>query len=236
MSVCAPLLAVEKLVVSDPDGFPLLDEVGFQLAAAGRLGIAGGESVTNTALALTVLGLHTYGGSLVFAGTELHELGRRGRRRLRGGEVGLWSGDPRLALDPLVSIVRQVADAVLAHGQMTQAAARDEAIDLLEAVGIAHPHRRLHDGPATLTPTEYCRAQLALALAGRPRLLVADDPVRSLVEPERSACIAELDALQHRHRFALLALATEIEIPAALARTVAILDQGRIVEVARRED
>jgi ABC-type microcin C transport system duplicated ATPase subunit YejF len=207
-AVQSPLLEVTELRIRGV----VEDGVSFQLETGGALSLAGADPGVNTALALALLGLpdrRRIDGQIRFAGEDLLALDRAALRRLRGGGIGLCSGDPRLALDPLLAVGGQIADAVRAHAKVSRQAARDRAIDLLELVGIAHPHRRVSAAPGLLSAVDQRRAQLALALAGQPRLLVADDPARGLDDADTKAFLWLLEALHHRHGFALIALRTD---------------------------
>jgi ABC-type microcin C transport system duplicated ATPase subunit YejF len=208
-AVQLPLLEVTELRIP---GVPAEDGLSFQLEAGGALSFVGDDPGVNTALALALLGLpdrRRIEGQIRFAGEDLLALDRAALRRLRGGSIGLCSSDPRLALDPLLSVGAQISDAVGAHAKVSKQAARDRAIDLLELVGIAQPHRRVNAAPGLLSAADQRRAQLALALAGQPRLLVADDPARGLEDADSKALLWLLEALHSRHGFALIALGTD---------------------------
>jgi peptide/nickel transport system ATP-binding protein len=236
--VTDPLLAVEDLSVdftTRAGTVQALTGVSLAIAAAGRLAVVGELGAGKTTLALAVLGLAggpgvTVSGRIAFEGREL----RRAKelRRLRGGEIAMlptaesdWppSGFP---------VGRLLIEAIRRHHGVSARAARDRAIDLLELVGVREPHHRVDDPAGAVAPGERRRAEIALALAGEPRVLVADEPTKGL-EPILQAEILDLlDQLCDHFGFAFVLLTDDLAVGLGAVDQVAVLYAGRIVEWA----
>ena len=184
-----PILQVENLSV----GFPTssskvvlaVDDVSFELHAGRTVGLVGesgcGKSVTLRAL----MGLVSYpgevlGGSVRLDGDELLELDQRGWGRVRGSRIAMVFQDPMTALDPLFTVGDQLVEMLRITRGMRRSGARVEAIELLDRVGIRGARERAGDYPQQLSGGMRQRVMIAMAIAGRPQVLVADEPTTAL--------------------------------------------------------
>lgn len=232
-----PLLEVRNLTLALPgtegEGAGIQD-LTFSLASGEILALVGPSGSGKSALALALLGLlrppgRVVGGEIRFAGRNLLRLQERELRRLRGGEIALVLQDPLPALDPLQRAGAPVAEAVRLHEGLSGRAARARALECLRRAGLRDPARVFRRYPHELSGGMRQRVLLAAALAGRPRLLVADEPTASLDAPLRRHVLTLLRRLSERTRMAVLLITHDLA-EAALADRVLVLRDGRAVE------
>jgi peptide/nickel transport system ATP-binding protein len=242
--VSEPLLSVERLRVefeTDHGVVHAVDGVSYAISSGRTLAIVGESGAGKTVSARTLLGL-TRGpatkisGRIMFGGGDLAALGEEGLRDLAGDVIAITTHDPLSGLDPLYRLGTQLTQAVRAHRGVSSAAARDRAIDLLELVGIPDPHRRIDAHPHELTPGLRRRAMLAVALANRPKVLIADDPTRGLDLTVQAQILALLEDLQDRLGMAMIFITRDLGVAAEIAHEVAVMYSGRIVELASTEE
>jgi oligopeptide/dipeptide ABC transporter ATP-binding protein len=233
-----PLLIVDDLSVdfrTDAGTVHAVDRVSYSVDAGERLGIVGEPGSGKSVLALTTLGLTDdprveIQGRIMFDGTDLIQLSRARLRRVRGDEIAILFGNPRSSAHPSYTVGSQLIEAVLAHRSVSERAARDRAIDMLELVGIPEPHRHVDRYPHELADGMLQRALVAMALINEPKLLIADEPTAGLDITVRAQILALLDQLQRRLGLAMIILTRELGAAAAFAAELALLDAGRIVE------
>ena len=225
------LLAVEELGVSfPPAGLRAIEEVSFSLEAGETLGIVGAPASGKTILALTMLGLvrpkrADVVGAVRLEGRDLLALTTRELRRLRGNELSLILHD---SLDPFHTIGWQIAEAILEHHDVSRSAARDRAIDAVEAVGISEPHRRVDQYPHQLSDTMRERTMIAIATVNDPRLLIVDEPFGALGEAGRQQIGGLLREVQLRLGAGLLVLGRDRAGLEQLSDHIEVMRSGRI--------
>lgn len=208
-----PLLSVEDLRI---DG--AADGVSFRLADGGSLALVGGDA---SQIALATLRLtRPPSGRIAFAGRDLVALDDRELRKVLGSEIGAVLADAGDALDPSYKLGWQLAEAVGAHHRVSKAAARDRAVDALEAVGVPDPRRAVNVYPRALPADARLRAVIAIALINRPRLLVVDDPFAARKVATRASIIELLGELRRRLGFALLLATADADLARQLADEV----------------
>jgi ABC-type microcin C transport system duplicated ATPase subunit YejF len=207
------LLSVEDLRVEGA-----ADGVSFRLAAGGGLALLGADA---SQLALAPLRLtRPPSGRIVFAGRDLLALDDTQLRTIRGSDIGAVFADAVDSLHPSYKIGWQLAEAVRAHHRISKSAARDRAVDALEAVAIPGPRRAVDVYPRALTLDARLRAAIAIALINRPRLLLVDDPFATRKVATRAAIIELLGELRRRLGFALLLGTADAEVAGRLADEV----------------
>ena len=212
-----------------------LDDVSFDLAPGEVLGLLG-ESGSGKSVALkSLLRLHDpratqTTGRIVFEGSDVLAMAPEALRRYRGGAVGMVFQDPGLAFDPVVTIGAQIVEAVRAHEPLDRAAARQRALEMLERVQIPQARRRLDAYPHELSGGMKQRAMIALALACRPRLLLADEPTTALDATVQMQILTLLRTLQREAGLAMIFVTHDIGAAVEVADRIAVMYGGRIVE------
>jgi ABC-type glutathione transport system ATPase component len=225
-----PVLKVDELSVV-VDGLPVLNEISFEVQREGLVAIAGEPGAGKSIVALTILGLTRdpsvqVSGEITFAGRDLLSLPDTALREIRGEGIGLAFADPLSSLHPCHRLGAQVSEAVTAHHPVGKMAARDRALDLLEAVGIEQASLVAERYPHEVTAVERRLASLAVALANGPQLLIAENPTGGL-DPDQTAVI---EALLGQLRCGVLITTRDRALAARLADEMLTLEGGRITE------
>jgi peptide/nickel transport system ATP-binding protein len=232
------LLDVQHLttVFDTPEGRLLpVDDVSFVVRRGETLGLVGESGSGKTMTALSIMRLveppgRTIGGAVVLNGRDLLGLSEREMRRVRGAEVSLVFQEPMTALNPVFTIGDQVAEALTVHALASRSDARRRAIELLDAVRIPEPERRARDYPHQLSGGMRQRALIAIALACRPSLVIADEPTTSLDVTIQAQILDLLREMRTRFELSLLLITHDFGVIAGMADRVAVMYAGRIVE------
>ncbi|MCE7009413.1 ABC transporter ATP-binding protein [Kibdelosporangium philippinense] len=218
-----------------------VDGVSFDVEPGQTVGLVGESGCGKSVTALTIMGLLPKGGPHVsgsarFAGTELLSLSDKQMRDRRGRDLGMVFQDPLSSLNPVVPIGLQVTEVLERHRGMTRKQAAVEAADLLDKVGIPDPKRRLDEYPHQLSGGMRQRALIAIALACRPKLLIADEPTTALDVTIQAQILALLAELVRDTETALIMITHDLGVVAGLCDEVNVLYGGRVVERAKRHD
>ena len=228
-----PLLQIEKLCIAF-DGRAVVDSVCLQLAAGQRLALVGesGSGKSLTALALMGLqdGAAQVSGSLRFAGQELLDFSPRQWRGLRGGDIAMVFQEPMTALNPLMPVGAQIAEVLTLKLGLSAAAALQRVHALLAEVGLPEPASTAKKLPHTLSGGQRQRVCIAMALAGEPKLLLADEPTTALDADLRLQILDLLAKLQRERGMAVLLISHDLHLVQRFAQRVAVMQGGRIVE------
>jgi peptide/nickel transport system ATP-binding protein len=233
-------LEVEGLYVhfETEDGIvKAVDGVSFGVEPGRTLGIVGesgcGKSVANlTILGLTRVPNARISGRISFQGRDLTDLSNEQMRAVRGNEIAMVFQDPLSSLHPFYKVGDQIAEAILAHREVPDSAARDRAVELLGEVGIPEPGKRVDDYPHEFSGGMRQRAMIAMALANEPKLLIADEPTTALDVTTQAQILALIDQLQVEHGMAVILITHDLGVVAENADEVAVMYAGRIVERA----
>ncbi|MDP3984186.1 MAG: ABC transporter ATP-binding protein [Acidimicrobiia bacterium] len=235
----AQLLALEDLSVAFRSSGRWADAVkgvSMVVAEGETIGLVGESGCGKSATALAVLGLlpragRVTGGRVIFGGLDLLGLSRQRLRRIRGREIAMVFQDPATSLNPVLSIGAQVTEAVLAHQpNLGQRAARRRAIELLERVGVPDPAARIGDLPHLWSGGMKQRLMIAMAIANRPRLLIADEPTTALDVTIQAQVLALLKAVQQETGAALILITHDFGVVAEMADRVMVMYAGRMME------
>lgn len=210
----------------------LVKGLSFQLAAGESLGLVGasgsGKSLTTLALlGLLPEGLQQTGGNIEFAGQSLQGLSERAWRRVRGGRIGLVFQDPSAALNPVLRVGFQVAEVLAAHGI---AGGRERVRALFQEVQLADSDDLLDRFPHELSGGQRQRVMIAIALAGEPELLLADEPTTALDVTVQAAILELVARIRKERGLAMLWISHDLGVIARVCDRVAILDAGELVE------
>ena len=233
------LLQVEHLTtVFETSRGPLraVNDVSFDLDAGETLGLVGESGSGKSVTALSILRLvqppgRIVAGQIRFKGRDLLQLDDRDMRAVRGGDISLIFQEPATALNPVFTIGDQIAEAMIVHGRATKRDARAQAIEWLRAVRLPNPASRVTDYPHQLSGGQRQRAMIAIALACRPALVIADEPTTALDVTIQAEILDLLRELKTAFQVALLLITHDLGVVAETADRVAVMRAGQIVEM-----
>jgi len=217
-----------------------LDGVDLEVPRGETFAIVGESGCGKSMTALTLMRLlpetgRVTSGSVRLDGIELLSLPETAMRDVRGRRVAMIFQEPATSLNPVLTVGTQIAEGLARHAGLRGAAARARAIELLDAVGIADSARRVDDYPFQLSGGMKQRVMIALALAGEPDLLVADEPTTALDVTIQAQVLELLRSLQATRGMSILLITHDLGVVAGMAHRVAVMYAGQIVEVAPRE-
>jgi peptide/nickel transport system ATP-binding protein len=240
-----PVLSVRDLVVAfrvHGRTSAVVRGVDLDVHPGETLGLVGESGSGKTVTVLAAMGLLppppacTVRGTVLLHGRDLLHLNRRALRSVRGREVGMVFQDPMTSLHPSFRVVDQVAEALLVHDRgLAPDTATRRAIDLLERVGVPHPGRRAGDYPHQWSGGMRQRAMIAMAIANRPALLVADEPTTALDVTIQAQILEVLRAARDEVGAATVLITHDLGVVAQLADRIAVMGAGRILETAPAE-
>jgi oligopeptide/dipeptide ABC transporter ATP-binding protein len=234
-----PLLAVRDLTVTfpTPDGpRRILAGIGYDIPPGRTLGVVGESGCGKSMTALALMGLVPHpgaaAGSVRFEGNELLDQPPEAWRKLRGNRIAMIFQEPMTALNPVMTIGRQVAEAMVLHQDLSWKDAGDRAIAMLDAVGIASPRARAAAYPHQLSGGMRQRAMIAMALACRPVLLIADEPTTALDVTIQAQILDLMQDLQDQIGMAIQFVSHNLAVVAEVSHEIIVMYAGRIVERA----
>ena len=228
-----PLLSVRDLGVHF-GAYAAVDKVSFDLIAGETLALVGESGSGKSITALSLLRLQPptawVTGRVHFDGTELVGADTATLRAIRGNQVGMIFQEPMSSLNPVHTIGKQIGEVLAVHQGLRRNAARARTLDLLDAVGIPDPRRRIDDYPHQLSGGQRQRAMIAMALANDPKLLIADEPTTALDVTVQAQVLDLLKSLQQAHGMALLFITHDLSIVRHIADRVCVMTNGKMVE------
>ncbi len=228
-------LVVEGLTV-DLGGRRVIDGVGFEVPEGARLGIIGESGSGKSLTALAVMGLlpegATVGGSIRWRGQELVGMPDRELARLRGDEIGIVFQEPRTALNPIRTIGRQIAESVRIHEGLGRREARERAVVEAARMNLPEPEEIVDRYAHQLSGGQRQRAAIAMALACRPRLLIADEPTTALDVTIQAGILRLLGSLVEDEGMSLIFITHDLAVLAQVAEYGVVLERGRVIEAA----
>ena len=233
-----PLLDVQHLSVvfeGTRSTVKAVDGVTFQIARGETLGLVGESGSGKSVTAFAILGLlqppgRVTAGRIMFEGRDLLSLPERDMRRIRGARISLIFQEPMTALNPVMRVGDQIAEALTVHGQAGAREARQRAVDLLNAVHIPDAERRVRDYPHQLSGGMRQRVTIAIALACHPALVIADEPTTALDVTIQAQVLDLLRELRAQYNLAVLLITHDFGVIAEMADRVAVMHQGALVE------
>ncbi len=233
------LLRIEDLrVVFGPPGREqvAVDGVSLTLAAGEVLGIVGESGCGKSLTALSILRLvpdppgRIAGGRIMLRGKDLAQVGEVAMNRIRGKEIAMIFQEPMTALNPVFKVGEQIAETLRAHDRVSRADARERARVLIERVGIGNAVQRLDQYPHELSGGMRQRIMIAMALACRPQILIADEPTTALDVTIQAQILLLLRDLQRELGMAVILITHDLGVVAQVVDRVAVMYAGRIVE------
>jgi len=236
----APTLEVRDLSVTFPSRRGKVRAVAhasWRIEQGTSLGVVGESGCGKSVAALAVIGLidppgRIDSGRIALRGTDLRQLSEATMRRVRGREVAMIFQEPMTALNPVLSVGEQVAEVLILHEGLRHEAAWRGAVDLLDQVGIPLPMKRARDYPHHLSGGMRQRVMVAMALAGRPALLIADEPTTALDVTVQAQILELMLALQDAHGMAIQFISHDLGVVSEIADEVVVMYAGRVVERA----
>ena len=228
-------LVVQDLVV-EINGRRVIDRISFEIPDGARVGLIGESGSGKSLTALAILGLLPEGatatGSIRFDGTELLGMPDRELARFRGDDIGIVFQEPRTALNPIRTVGRQIAESVRIHTDATRRQARESAILEAARVRLSDPESIVRKYPHQLSGGQRQRVAVAMALACRPRLLIADEPTTALDVTIQAEILKLLLSLVEEHGMSLMFITHDLAVLAQVATHGVVLDGGRVIEAA----
>jgi peptide/nickel transport system ATP-binding protein len=233
----SPVLRVENLCVDarTPEGLKrVLDDISFDLEPGETLCLAGESGSGKSVTSLSIMGLlpkaslRVASGSIILGDQDLTRLSNSQMRHVRGGEIAMIFQEPMTSLNPVMSIGAQLSEAIREHQQVANA--ETIARQMLEAVQIADPARRLKQYPHELSGGMRQRVMIAMALSCRPKVLIADEPTTALDVTVQAQILTLMRELKGEFGTSIVMITHDMGVVAEMADRVAIMQHGRIVE------
>lgn len=226
-------LEVRDLIV-DIGGRRVVDGVSFDVPDGARMGLIGESGSGKSLTALAVLGLlpegATAAGSIRWDGRELIGAGDRALATLRGDEIGIVFQEPRTALNPIRTVGRQIAESVRIHEGIGRREAAARAVVEAERVRLPDPEQLVRRYPHQLSGGQRQRVAIAMALACRPRLLIADEPTTALDVTIQAEILDLLNGLVERDGMSLVFITHDLAVLSQIATDAVVLEDGKVVE------
>ena len=234
------LLEVENLQTHfrTPDGVNrAVDGVSFTVEAGETVAIVGesgcGKSVTaNSIMRLVPQPPGSIAGAIRFEGRDLLKLSEPAMRKIRGDDISMVFQEPMTSLNPVLTIGRQIAEPLRLHQGLTRNQVEQRVVEMLSVVGIAEPRRRAREYPHQLSGGMRQRVMIAIALACRPKLLIADEPTTALDVTIQAQILSLMADLKQRFGSAIIVITHDLGVVAEIARRVMVMYAGRKVEEA----
>ncbi len=227
-----------QLRLGEGESGPLIvDTIDFAIAPGETFALVGESGCGKSMTALAMMGLlpnpiHACSGAVRLQGRDLLSLPEKAMRRLRGGRLGMVFQEPMSSLNPVLRIGEQIAEAVRLHDNLHGRAVGERVVELLTAVGIADAPARAQAYPHQLSGGMKQRVMIAMALAGRPSLLIADEPTTALDVTIQAQVLGLLKQLQRETGMAILLITHDLGVVAESADRLAVMYAGQIVETA----
>jgi peptide/nickel transport system ATP-binding protein len=240
-----PVLDVQHLSVrirtADGGHVHAVDDVSCQVQAGEIVSVVGESGCGKTMLAMSIIGLLPSGaevtsGEVRLDGEDLRKASAARLRSVRGSRIGTIFQEPMSALNPVLTVGDQIGEVLRRHESLDRAAARRRAVELLDLVGVAEARRRAGQYPHEMSGGMAQRAVIAMAIACRPRLLLADEPTTALDVTIQAAVLRVLDDLRRQMDMGVLLITHDLGVVADAADRVLVMYAGRVVERAGVND
>ena len=239
------LLSVQDLSVAFHQGGKTtlaVDRISFEVGKGETVAIVGESGSGKSVTALSVLKLLAYpaashpSGKILFDGQDLLAMSEDALRNVRGNDITMIFQEPMTSLNPLHVISKQIGEVLRLHQGMDDKAGRARTLELLHQVGIRDPEKRLDAYPHQLSGGQRQRVMIAMALANKPKLLIADEPTTALDVTVQAQILALLADLKDKHGMSLLFITHDLGIVRKIADRVCVMTKGKIVETGKTAD
>ncbi|RXT21048.1 peptide ABC transporter ATP-binding protein [Rhizobium leguminosarum] len=238
-----PLLDVRDLKVSfpGPEGeVQVVRGISYDIPRGKTLGIVGesgcGKTMTSLALLGLVAGGGRVGGTIGFNGRDLAQFSQRQWQQVRGREIAMIFQEPMTAMNPVMAVGRQIGEVLVKHEKLNKVTAHARAVDLLAQVGIPSPARRAEDYPHQLSGGMRQRAMIAMALACRPKLLIADEPTTALDVTIQAQILDLMLTLQDDAHMSIQFISHNLAVVSEIAHSIMVMFAGKAVEYAPADE
>ena len=218
-----------------------VDDVSFSLAKGETLGLVGESGCGKSVTAMSITRLvsppgRVVGGQVLLDGQDLLGFTEAEMRRVRGSQISMVFQEPMTALNPVLEVGFQIAEAVVAHENVSRKEAWDRAVESMRSVSIPDPEKRAKDYPHHLSGGMRQRVMIAMALVCRPTLLIADEPTTALDVTIQAQILELLDSLRHQYNLSMILISHDLGVIAEVAENVAVMYAGKIVEIGPAMD
>ena len=225
---------------TDEGSVKAVDGVSFTVEKGQTLGIVGESGCGKSVASMTILGLTRaqnaqISGRIMFDGLDLNELNTEELRSVRGNRISMIFQDPLSSLHPFYKVGAQLVEAIQVHQEVSDAQARERAIELLGLVGIPEAARRVGDYPHEFSGGMRQRAMIAMALTNNPELLIADEPTTALDVTTQAQILRLIERLQSEFEMGVIMITHDLGVIADVADEVMVMYAGRIVEAGARD-
>lgn len=238
------LLNVNKLSVQfgDPlSPFKAVDRISYSINAGQVVGIVGESGSGKSVSSLAIMGLIDFPGKVIaedlhFAESDLQQISAKQRRKIVGSDIAMIFQDPMTSLNPCFTVGYQIMEAIKVHQGGSRRTRRQQAIALLERVGIPDPASRMNVYPHQLSGGMSQRIMIAMAIACKPKLLIADEPTTALDVTIQAQIIELLLALQQQEDMALILITHDLALVAQSAHQIIVMYAGQVVEIGQASE
>lgn len=241
-----PLLSVKDLTVAF-NNTPVLRGVSFELRKGETLGIVGASGSGKSLTALAIMRLLDYDrNAKILAGSlllrrggdvvNLMNLNREGMRLIRGREISIIFQEPLTALNPVMTVGKQIAEVIREHSDGTRRMAKEEALEMMNTVRISDVRKRFKEYPHQLSGGMRQRVMIAMALACRPRILIADEPTTALDVTVQGQILALIQQLQVDNNLSVIFITHDMGVIAAVANRTIVMKGGEVIESAETKE
>jgi oligopeptide/dipeptide ABC transporter ATP-binding protein len=236
-----PTLSIRNLVTEfqTPDGVVhAVNDVSYDVYPGETLGVVGESGSGKSVTVMSVLGLiprppgRIAGGEVLFEGRDLLKISSNELRKIRGRDIAMIFQDPMTSLNPVLTVGFQIAEALRSHARdVSEDAARKRVVELLEMVGVPNPDQRYDQYPHEYSGGMRQRAMIAIAMANRPKLLIADEPTTALDVTIQAQVLDVLQTAQRETQAGVILITHDLGLIAEMADRVAVMYGGKVVEI-----
>lgn len=220
----------------------VLDKVNLKVDPRQTVGIIGESGCGKSMMALSIMGLvpippgRIAGGEILYRGTDLLTLEKDAILDIRGKRIAMIFQEPMNSLNPVFTVGNQLVETLLRHEDMTRRDAWDKSIDMLKAVGIPSPEKRMHDYSFQMSGGMRQRVMIAIALACEPKLLIADEPTTALDVTIQAQILELMMDLKEKLGMAIIMITHDLGIVARMCEKIAVMYAGKIVEYGTTDE
>ena len=233
---------LEIRYVTDEETVQAVNDITFSLERGESIGLVGETGAGKTTTALGIMGLvpdppgEIVKGSILFEGEDLLKLSEKQMRRIRGGKISMIFQEPMTSLNPIIRCGKQIAESLRLHRGMKKKEAMEEAIKMMQAVGIANPQARAYEYPHQMSGGMRQRVMIAMALACQPQILIADEPTTALDVTIQAQILDLIRDLNQEMNTSVVFITHDLGVVSELCDTVIVMYNGHIVEKAPTAD